>query len=59
MRHAVVVHPVKGTEPIVIHLAITEDGGTPLGEVLLFPGPTPGSCEVAYAVGARHRGRRC
>lgn len=38
-------------------LAITTDGLTPLGEVLLFPTQTPGVCEFAYAVGAAHRGR--
>ncbi|MGA5411764.1 GNAT family N-acetyltransferase [Streptomyces lavendulocolor] len=36
-----------------LHLAITEDGGAPLGEVLL--GVVQGA--VGYAVGAAHRGR--
>lgn len=37
--------------------AITTDGAIPLGEVLLFPGSRPATCEFAYAVGAAHRGR--
>lgn len=41
----------KGT----LQLAITTDGTTPLGEVLLFPASTPETCEFAYAVGAAHR----
>ncbi|QGV78631.1 GNAT family N-acetyltransferase [Streptomyces ficellus] len=36
-----------------LHLAITRDGGTPLGEVLL--GVTSGA--IGYAVGAAHRGQ--
>lgn len=40
-----------------LQLAITRDGGAPLGEVILFPSPTPGVCEFAYAVGAAHRGQ--
>lgn len=38
-------------------LAITADGGAALGEVLLFPTEHDGMCELAYAVGAAHRGR--
>lgn len=40
-----------------LQLAITTDGTIPLGEVLLFPGSTPATCEFAYAVGAAHRGQ--
>lgn len=40
-----------------LQLAITLDGGVPLGEVLLF-GATPGIGELAYAVGVHHRGQR-
>jgi RimJ/RimL family protein N-acetyltransferase len=40
-----------------LQLAITLDGTTPLGEVLLF-GSSPGVGELAYAVGVQHRGRR-
>jgi RimJ/RimL family protein N-acetyltransferase len=39
-----------------LQLAITLDGGAPLGEVLLSC-TAPGICELAYAVGARHRGQ--
>jgi RimJ/RimL family protein N-acetyltransferase len=38
-------------------VAITLDGGAPLGEVLLS-GSTPGIGELAYAVGVHHRGQR-
>jgi RimJ/RimL family protein N-acetyltransferase len=38
-------------------LVITEDGEQPLGEVLLFPTDVADTCELAYAVGAAHRGR--
>ena len=38
-----------------LQLAITLDGETPLGEVLLF-GTEPGVGELAYAVGVQHRG---
>jgi RimJ/RimL family protein N-acetyltransferase len=41
----------------VLQLAVTEDGGEPLGEVLLFGTDEPGACEFAYAVGAAYRGR--
>jgi RimJ/RimL family protein N-acetyltransferase len=40
-----------------LQLAITLDGVTPLGEVLLF-GTEPGIGELAYAVGVHHRGQR-
>jgi RimJ/RimL family protein N-acetyltransferase len=40
-----------------LQLAITLDGGAPLGEVLLFR-TAPGIGEMAYAVGVRHRGQR-
>lgn len=40
-----------------IQLAITEDGLTPLGEVLLFPTGVAQTCEFAYAVGSAYRGR--
>jgi RimJ/RimL family protein N-acetyltransferase len=40
-----------------IQLAITTDGGAPLGEVLLFDGDAPDTAELAYAVGVAHRGR--
>lgn len=38
-----------------LQLAITTDGHTPLGEVLLMV--TDGEAELAYAVGAVHRGQ--
>ena len=38
-------------------LAITRDGGESLGEVLLFPTEHAQTCELAYAVGAEHRGQ--
>jgi RimJ/RimL family protein N-acetyltransferase len=41
-----------------LQLAITTDGRTPLGEVLLFDGAEPRSAELAYAVGVAHRGQR-
>jgi RimJ/RimL family protein N-acetyltransferase len=40
-----------------LQLAITLDGDAPLGEVLVFPGGSNGSVELAYAVGAAHQGR--
>lgn len=43
---------------IQLQLAITTDGRTPLGEVLLFDGGEAGVAELAYAVGIRHRGQR-
>ncbi len=39
-----------------LQLAITEDGRTPLGEVLVFPGGDEDSVELAFAVGADHQG---
>jgi RimJ/RimL family protein N-acetyltransferase len=41
----------------VIQLAITADGGTPLGELLFIAGED-GTTEMGYSVGLRHRGRR-
>ncbi|WP_114907578.1 GNAT family N-acetyltransferase [Ornithinimicrobium murale] len=38
-------------------LAITHDGGAPMGEVLLFPTETATGCEFAFAVGQEHRGQ--
>jgi RimJ/RimL family protein N-acetyltransferase len=40
-----------------LQLAITLDGNEPIGEVLVFPGRSEGSVELAYAVGAAHQGR--
>jgi RimJ/RimL family protein N-acetyltransferase len=40
-----------------LQLAITRDGDTPLGEILLFPGGGEDSVEFAFAVGAAHQGR--
>lgn len=40
-----------------IQLAITADGRSALGEVLLFRTARPGEGELAYAVGAMHRGQ--
>jgi RimJ/RimL family protein N-acetyltransferase len=40
-----------------VQLAITDDGTTPLGEVLAFPADVPGAVECAYAVGVTHRRR--
>lgn len=40
-----------------MQLAITEDGSTPLGEVLAFPAGHDGVAELAYAVGKSHQGR--
>lgn len=41
----------------LLQLAVTEDGAEPLGEVLLFGTDEEGTCELAFAVGAAHRGR--
>jgi RimJ/RimL family protein N-acetyltransferase len=41
----------------LLQFAVTEDGGEPLGEVLLFGTDEPLTCELAYAVGSSHRGR--
>lgn len=41
----------------MLQLAVTEDGGEPLGEVLLFGTDEKRNCEFAYAVGEPHRGR--
>ncbi|MFK4041592.1 GNAT family N-acetyltransferase [Nonomuraea wenchangensis] len=40
-----------------LQLAITTDGRRPLGEILLFPTGASGEVELAYAVGAGHRGQ--
>ncbi|MFE7029789.1 GNAT family N-acetyltransferase [Streptomyces sp. NPDC057621] len=41
-----------------VQLAITTDGGLPRGEVLLFPSKADErDAEIAYGVGAAHRGR--
>jgi RimJ/RimL family protein N-acetyltransferase len=39
-----------------LQLAVTDDGGAPLGEVLLFD-PANGTAEIGYVIGAAHRGR--
>ncbi|MFF5111525.1 GNAT family N-acetyltransferase [Streptosporangium sp. NPDC000509] len=42
-----------------MQLAITRDGGEAQGEVLLFrTADEPGVAELAYAIGAQHRGER-
>ncbi|MGN6330124.1 MAG: GNAT family N-acetyltransferase [Motilibacteraceae bacterium] len=46
-----------GRQHGLLQLAVTKDGGQPLGEVLLFGTDEPGVCELAYAVGAAHRGQ--
>ena len=55
-RHLERAHEVRaaGTG---LHLAITRDGGTPLGEVLIFvrDGAPPDSWEIGYLTGAAHR----
>jgi RimJ/RimL family protein N-acetyltransferase len=40
-----------------LQLAITEDGEAPLGEVVIFPTDVAGQVEMAYGVGATHKGR--
>ncbi|MFC6577104.1 GNAT family N-acetyltransferase [Planomonospora parontospora] len=41
-----------------LQLAVTEDGGAPLGEVLLFrASPDERDAELGYAIGAAHRRR--
>ena len=40
-----------------IQLAVTTDGGAPLGEVMLMLRDEDGEVELGYAVGAAHRGR--
>ena len=43
----------------VLQLAICQTAdGSPVGEVLLFPAADAGTVELAYAVGAEHRGQR-
>jgi RimJ/RimL family protein N-acetyltransferase len=41
----------------LLQLAVTEDGGEPLAELLLFGTDEARTCEFAYAVGSSHRGR--
>jgi RimJ/RimL family protein N-acetyltransferase len=48
----------KRAERRTVQLAITTDGGRPLGEILLFRGATDErDLELAYGVGAAYRGR--
>lgn len=47
----------QGKRDGTLQLAITTDGTTPLGEVLMFAASEPEVCEFAYAVGAAHRGQ--
>lgn len=48
----------KRAEGQAVQLAITTDGDRPLGEVLLFPSASDvRDVELAYGVGAAHRGR--
>lgn len=49
---------VRRAEGVGLRLAITDDGGEPLGEVVLFlPEEESGPAELGYAVGPAHRGR--
>ncbi|MFI7116249.1 GNAT family N-acetyltransferase [Amycolatopsis sp. NPDC049868] len=48
----------RRSEGTGLRLAITADGGEPLGEVVLFLNDGPSSpAELGYAVGPAHRGR--
>jgi RimJ/RimL family protein N-acetyltransferase len=47
----------RRAEGEALQLAITTDGGAPLGEVLLFRRDPAGTGELGYAVGPAHRGR--
>lgn len=47
----------RRAEGEALQLAITTDGGAPLGEVLLFRRDAAGAGELGYAVGPAHRGR--
>jgi RimJ/RimL family protein N-acetyltransferase len=47
----------QGLSRGVLQLAVTESGGEPLGEVLLFGTDEDGTCEFASAVGCKHRGK--
>jgi len=40
-----------------LHLAITQDGRQPEGEVIIFPTETEGTVELAYGVGEQHADR--
>jgi RimJ/RimL family protein N-acetyltransferase len=46
----------RRAEGRALQLAVTSDGGAPLGEVLLFDA-VGGTAELGYAIGAAHRGR--
>lgn len=47
----------QGLSSGTLQVAVTESGGEPLGEVLLFGTEEGGTCEFAYAVGFEHRGQ--
>jgi RimJ/RimL family protein N-acetyltransferase len=47
----------QGLAAGILKLAVTENGGEPLGEVLLFGTDEDGTCEFAYAVGCKHQGQ--
>jgi RimJ/RimL family protein N-acetyltransferase len=47
----------QGLAAGILELAVTENGGEPLGEVLLFGTDEDGTCEFAYAVGCKHQGQ--
>jgi RimJ/RimL family protein N-acetyltransferase len=55
-RYVEAAHRLR-VETHALQPAITLDGQTPRGEVLVFPGGTDESVELAFAVGADHRGR--
>lgn len=46
----------RGLQSGVLQLAITREGGDPLGELLMFGTEEDRTCEFAYAVGSEHRG---
>lgn len=48
---------IRRAEGEALQLAITTDGGAPLGEVLLFRRDAAGAGELGYAVGPAHRGQ--
>ncbi|WP_410654922.1 GNAT family N-acetyltransferase [Amycolatopsis sp. lyj-112] len=49
---------VRRAQGVGLRLAITDDGGEPLGEAVLFvPEEGAGPAELGYAVGPAHRGR--
>jgi RimJ/RimL family protein N-acetyltransferase len=47
----------RGLSAGVLQLAVTQNGGEPLAEVLLFGTEEDETCEFAYAVGCEHRGQ--